>query len=201
MLNELARKVLWDLALKRPLNKNELETLGVMDDNPALIVSAALQNGLQLDEILKILTWHNFELIVAGIYELNNFYTIRNFHFTTKNGKNEIDVIAIKDQYAHIIECKHWLRTRISSNITHIVEHHLARMISFKDIAQKVFTQLTPNKSEIILIPVIIVPPKNIPEIVSGIPVVTLYKLQDFINRFEDYIDEIKHVRIMLSRL
>ena len=201
MLNELARKVLWDLALKRPLNKNELETLGVMDDNPALIVSAALQNGLQLDEILKILTWHNFELIVAGIYELNNFYTIRNFHFITKNGKNEIDVIAIKDQYAHIIECKHWLRTRISSNITHIVEHHLARMISFKDIAQKVFTQLTPNKSEIILIPVIIVPPKNIPEIVSGIPIVTLYKLQDFINRFEDYIDEIKHVRIMLSRL
>jgi len=100
-----------------------------------------------------------------------------------------------------VIECKHWLRTRISSNITHIVEHHLARMISFKDIAQKVFTQLTPNKSEIILIPVIIVPPKNIPEIVSGIPVVTLYKLQDFINRFEDYIDEIKHVRIMLSRL
>lgn len=201
MLNELARKVLWDLALKRPLNKNELETLGITEDNPALIVSAALQNGLQLNEILEILTWRNFELIVAGIYELNSFHTIRNFHFTTRNGKNEIDIIAVKNQYAHIVECKYWLRTRIISNITHIVEHHLTRTIYFKDIAQKAFAQLTLNKPEIILIPVIIIPSKNVPEIISGVPIVTLYKLQDFINRFEEYLDEIKHIRITFPKL
>jgi len=201
MLNELARKVLWDLALKRPLIRNELEALGITEDNPALIVSAALQNGLQLDEILRILTWRNFELIVAGIYELNGFHTIRNFHFTTRNGKNEIDIIAIKNQYAHIVECKHWLKTRVTSNITRIVEHHLTRTTHFKDIAQRVFTRLVLNKPEIILIPVIIVPPKNIPEIVSGVPIVTLYKLQDFINRFEEYIDEIKHIKVTFSKL
>ncbi len=196
MHRDLIHKILWDLALKKPLNKHDLEILGIAQDNPALIISVALQNGLQLNEILEILTWRNFELIIAGIYELNNFHTIRNFHFATKTTKNEIDIIAVKDQWAHIIECKHWLKTRISSNITHIVEHHISRIMLFKDIAQKALLPLISNKQEIILIPVIIIPPKDVPELISGVPIVTLYKLQDFINRFEDYIDEIRHIKI-----
>ncbi|MGB9728393.1 MAG: NERD domain-containing protein [Thermoprotei archaeon] len=201
MLNDLIRKILWDLALKRTLNKNDLETLGITDENnPALIISTALRNGFQLNEILEILTWQNFELIVAGVYELNNFTTIRNFHFMSQNKRNEIDIIAIRDKYVHVIECKHWIRTRISSNISRIVNNHLSKTLLFKNIAEKILAPLTINKSMMILIPVIVIPPKSVPENVSGIPIVTLYQLQDFINKFEDYIDEIEHIPIKITK-
>ncbi|MEM3832259.1 MAG: NERD domain-containing protein [Thermoprotei archaeon] len=201
MLNDLIRKVLWDLALKRTLNKNDLEILGITDEsNPALIVSTALRNGFQLNEILEILTWQNFELIVAGVYELNNFFTIRNLHFTLQNKRNEIDIIAIRDKYVHVIECKHWIKTRISGNISRIVNNHLSKMLLFKNIAGKILAPLISNKSIIILIPVIVIPPKSVPEYVAGIPIVTLYQLQDFIDKFEDYMDEIEHIPIKLPK-
>lgn len=202
MLNDLIRKILWDLALKRPLNQNDLEVLGLThEDNPALIVSTALRNGFQLNEILEILTWQNFELIVAGIYELNNFSTIRNLHFTSENKRNEIDVIAIRDKYAHIIECKHWIKSRISSNISRIANNHLSKTLLFKNVAQKILAPLILNKPVIILIPVIVIPPKSVPEYISGIPIVTLYQLQDFINKFEDHIDEMEHIPIKITKI
>lgn len=63
--------------------------------------------GISLEEILKEHDWREFEKMVGGIFEKNEFKVKRNFRFKTKK-RYEIDILATKQNFVFCVDCKKW---------------------------------------------------------------------------------------------
>ena len=85
-------------------------------------IKKQLMKGKTIESILGQSDWKNFEAIIAKVFEENNFHTILNFRFKTKN-RFEIDIIAIKGNDVFCVDCKWWntgryKKTRLKNAIT-----------------------------------------------------------------------------------
>ena len=80
--------------------------------------------GGPLDEISIMLSWKDFEGLVAEILYSKNFAIIKNLILTKP--RMEIDVIGIRLGIAMLIDCKHWKRYS-SSTLSSAVKKQIAR--------------------------------------------------------------------------
>jgi len=148
-----------------------------------------LSKRKDLEEIIKDFDWKTFEKIVAHIFEMNGFKVKTNFRFKTSR-RFEVDVIAISDLYVFCVECKEWGRGRQkTSGLKKAVEMQEVRMRELKKslnhnpiankmlkIAKQIFFSLVVTWHEEELI-------KE-----SSTLVVPIWKLNEFIRNFENYI-------------
>lgn len=148
-----------------------------------------LSKRKDLEEIIKDFDWKTFEKIVAHIFEMNGFKVKTNFRFKTSR-RFEIDVIAISDLYVFCVECKEWGRGRQkTSGLKKAVEMQEVRMRELKKslnhnpIASKMLKIAKQNFFSLIVT-------WHEEELIkeSSTLVVPIWKLNEFIRNFENYI-------------
>ena len=155
----------------------KLENKYYFEDGDKLKAAIELiKNGGPLDEISIMLSWRDFEGLVAEILYSKNFAIIKNLVLTKP--RMEIDVIGIRLGIAMLIDCKHWKRYS-SSTLSAAVKKQVART--------KHYILKTPGA---IAVPVIVTLYHDKIDFIDRVPIVPIFQFSSFVDEFYGNLDQ-----------
>jgi len=147
------------------------------------IAVAALSSFADFERICALLSWAEFEGIVAQAFEANGYRTLRNFRFKQQSKKWEIDVLGVKKPFIICVDCKHWKRGWQRAAVAKAVEAQTQRTEALSRVLpvyrRKAKLEQIENTR---LIPVIMSLTPGPFKFYSGVPIVPVLQIQDFIN-------------------
>lgn len=121
--------------------------------------------------------WKEFESLAESIFSAYGLETIANYRLSKP--RTEIDLIAIKNDIALCIDCKHWKRTIGESTLLKLAHDQVIRarrlLRSFQNINKVIPIILTMHDEHIFMLP-------------NGVPVVPVARLNGFLTEWEGYI-------------
>lgn len=147
------------------------------------IAVAALSFAGDFERTCALLSWAEFEGIVAQAFEVNGYRTLRNFRFKQQSKRWEIDVLGIKKTFIICVDCKHWKRGWRRAAIAKAVEAQTQRTEALSKVLptyrQKAKLEQVENTK---LIPVVMSLTPGPFKFHAGVPIVPVLQVQDFIN-------------------
>lgn len=147
------------------------------------IAVAALSSAADFERVCALLSWAEFEGIVAQAFEANGYRTLRNFRFKQQSKRWEIDVLGVKKPFIICVDCKHWKRGWRRSAIAKAVEAQTQRTKALSRVLpayrQKAKLEQVENTR---LIPVVMSLTPGPFKFYAGVPIVPVLQVQDFIN-------------------
>ena len=195
-----------EISLASPLSRKRLESIlstlineGAAEARGDEYVLLDLLKALSILQTLGIdpspyadyIDWSDFESYVASILEDMGFET----HLDVRNTsikRFQIDVLGI-DPITHrglIVECKHWSRARPRA-LQEEAERLVKRSKRFVDSCEWIAVRIPSIRRVRVFIPVIVSIRGLSPPVVLGIPVVEVFKLRDFVENLESYVEEL----------
>jgi protease II len=131
-----------------------------------------------LQKVSKEVVWQNFERLAAFIFEENDFQVETNKVKTSKKKRRQYDVIAKKTNRTFLVECKKWAgnRYRLSALRTAVKQH--------KERSE--FYRILTNEN---VTPIIVTLIEEEISFYEEIPIVSILKLNSFINEEDKGID------------
>lgn len=134
----------------------------------------AMSYGITLKECSYVLNWRDFEFFVYEILMNFGYKTQVNLHLT--NPHLQIDVVGEKNDFALLIDCKHWKSENISS-LNSYAKKQKMRTSYF----------LEKNKKIVFGIPMIVTIHSKIRDM-DGVHVISIDKFRSFLNEL-DFLD------------
>ena len=163
-----------------------------------VLIFNLLKKGFSIEEILFYLGWKELESICAALLSLNSFKILKNLRFKSGGRRYEIDVVGIKGDKILLIDCKKWRRYPISG-VLKAVEKQLERAIAFSKVLEKTQVAKFVNfYNEALLIPMVVTLTVDFK---GSCPVVPVSMLKDFLDHFEDFLDNMEVVKVRISKL
>ncbi len=145
--------------------------------NIAQLVLNMSKSGLNLHEASWWLTWREFEILASSILVENNFDTKRNFRFSYRGKRYEIDIVAWKGSSIYVIDCKQWFFSG-AHGLREAVEKQKERAAALS----KIYTG-----NELKLYPMVLTVYSV--TVMGGVPVISLDMLARFDDsQFSDYL-------------
>ena len=140
----------------------------------------ALNEGIPIEDLLQRYDWQYFEQIVADILEEYGFNVEANSRFKLDR-KLEIDVIGKRSHEILLIDCKRWgMRQGKTTLLKCAAKEQKNRALAYKQF----------NESKEDIFPIIItLLQENISE-KENVPIVPIFKLNDFLSNFSRYKEE-----------
>ncbi|TFG31863.1 hypothetical protein EU527_11450 [Candidatus Thorarchaeota archaeon] len=153
----------------------------------------AVEQGADIAEVVKVMTWKDFEGLVARILIENGFHCTESFRrrgSSTRQGM-EIDVIGIRGRLGLSVDAKMWsIRGGKSTALCTAAEKQKERTYNLttqlEGLSQKIHSM---KKGEYEFIPIIVTWLVEEVEMHEGVPVVPVFKFNSFILNFEQYQD------------
>jgi len=153
------------------------------------------EQGMEIADVVDLLTWKDFEGLVASILSENSFICTESFR---RRGNShikgmEIDVIGIRGHVALSVDAKMWsVRGGKASALRAAAEKQKERTnrlsTQLQQLSKKV---LSMTKGQYTIFPVMVTWLVEEVEMHEGVPVVPVFKLNGFIQDFEVYEDRI----------
>ena len=152
-----------------------------------------VEHGVAIADVVKLLTWKDFEGLVASILSENSFKCTESFRRrgTLDIKGMEIDVIGIRGRTALSVDAKMWsvrggkaaaLRTAAEKQ-----KERTSRLTTQLDRLSKKIPSMT--KGQYVIIPAMVTWLVEEVELHEGVPVIPVFKLNSFIQDFEMYED------------
>jgi hypothetical protein len=153
-----------------------------------------MRNGVAFEDITKELEWRDFEGLVSDVFSENGFRTFRNFRFSSKKRRYEVDVVALERPRIVLVDCKHWrIRLGKASALKIAASAHLARAKEFGKKLQEFIELGVVEWNCIIIIPILVTLYQERITENGGVLVVPVFKLNSFIEELRSgYFDTIK---------
>ena len=144
--------------------------------NKIMIALAAVECGIDILTVCKLINWKDFELFASEVMKFHNYMVYQNYRI--KNPTRQIDVIGVRLQNALVIDCKHWRRNSYSEMVA-IVDKQKERGTLF----------MKKNKSIEIenAYPIIITFYPNEFQSVNQVPIVPISSFNSFLIDFDNY--------------
>ena len=162
------------------------EHKGVIEASPSQRVKMAVQAlrmAADFERLCRLLSWKEFENIVAEALEGNNYRVVRNLHFKQASKRWEIDIIGFRKPLILCVDCKHWKRGWRTSAIAKAVEAQTKRTEALTEELANYSQKLGLEKWEnATLIPVVMSLTPGPFKVYDDVPVVPVLQFQDFIN-------------------
>ncbi|MBC7091627.1 MAG: restriction endonuclease, partial [Nitrososphaeria archaeon] len=113
-----------------PLIKNGyvIERDGMLrfEDDSSIIASIlALKLGASLNDVLKVVSWRDFENFAEKVLLEYGYSTFRNFRL--KEPRLEVDVLALKKDFGLVVDCKQWKKSITFSKLRSTVLKQVER--------------------------------------------------------------------------
>ncbi len=141
-----------------------------------------LMDGKDLESIAKEMTWQDFEGIASEIFSANGYRTCRNFRFSSRKKRYEIDVVAISSPRIIVADCKHWsIRSGKSSGLRTAAEAQRVRADEFASKIQEFGRLGIQNWKKATVIPILITLYQESIIEGNGAFVVPVFKLNSYI--------------------
>lgn len=151
-------------------NKDIMNKL-IVPETKFNIVIKAIKNGYTITEVSEVLSWKDFEGLVANILHEFNYEIYKNI--VISKPRREIDIIGIKGNRALVIDCKNWRSALTRSRLNDITLKQLDRI----SIAKKKINILKDKE----VIPVIISLYPYSEEKLNNVYVISIDKFKDFL--------------------
>jgi hypothetical protein len=167
------------------------------------LAMSLVERGLDIADVINLLTWKDFEGLVATILSENGFRSIESFR---RKGNSlikgmEIDVVGVRGQCVLSVDAKMWgVRGGKSSALRAAAEkqkERTKRLLNQKEALAKRLPSVSEGEYE--LYPVLVTWLVEEVELHEGVPVVPVFKFNPFILDFEQYQDIIVSYRGMFS--
>ena len=144
--------------------------------NKIMIALAAVECGIDILTVCKLINWKDFELFASEVMKFHNYMVYQNYRI--KNPTRQIDVIGVRLQNALVIDCKHWRRNSYSEMVA-VVDKQKERGTLF----------MKKNKSMEIenAYPIIITFYPNEFQSVNQVPIVPISSFNSFLIDFDNY--------------
>ena len=144
--------------------------------NKIMIALAAVECGIDILTVCKLINWKDFELFASEVMKFHNYVVYKNYRI--KNPTRQIDVIGVRLQNALVIDCKHWKRNSYSEMVG-VVDKQKERGTLF----------MKKNKSIEIenAYPIIITFYPNEFQSVNQVPIVPISSFNSFLIDFDNY--------------
>jgi Holliday junction resolvase-like predicted endonuclease len=138
-----------------------------------------LAKGSDLETISLGLDWREFEAFAEKIFASFGFATTRNLRLIKP--KMEIDLVASREGFSFVVDCKHLKRTVGSASMTRIGKRQADRAmrVASNGSVRKVMPMILTLRDESLFV------------LENGVPVVPIHRLSDFILNWEETTAEI----------
>ena len=141
----------------------------------------ALKLGASLNDVLKVVSWQDFENFTEKILLEYGYKTFRNFRL--KKPRLEVDVLALKKDFGLVVDCKQWQKKVTFSKLERAVLKQVERAKAIL-VNEKEFLG---NRK---LIPVIVVLHPSPIKSIEGVPVVSIEMFKSFVSEIDGRISE-----------
>lgn len=183
------------------LENELLEQLGMSNSVPFSIdrkqrielAMIAATHGARVAEIVNLLTWKDFEGLVAGILTENNYRCVESFR---RRGNSlirgmEIDVVGVRGGTIIAVDAKMWgIRSGKVSALKSAAEKQKIRTEELTSELDRLSKKLNPlSEGQYTIYPVIVTWLVEEVELHEGVPVVPVFKLNSFILDLDQYQD------------
>jgi hypothetical protein len=186
-----------DIDLCGHLNLHVTEEGTILVDREKRIDLAMLvtEKGAEIVDVVEVMTWKDFEGLVASILTENSFSCTESFRRRgTSDVKGmEIDVIGIRGRTALSVDAKMWsVRGGKASALRTAAEKQKERTSRLTTQLGRLSKKLpSMTKGQYTIFPTMVTWLVEEVEMHEGIPVVPVFKLNSFIQDFEMYEDRI----------
>ncbi len=159
-------------------------------------LESMLREGEGIESIVKDMTWQDFEGIVSEIFSANGFRTFRNFRFSSKKKRYEIDVVAVAPPRIMLTDCKHWsVRQGKSTGLRAAAEGQGRRAEEFASKMQEFGMLGVERWKRAAIIPVVVTLYQESVIESNGTFVVPVFKLNSYIEEVRSGLCDGKEVR------
>jgi len=151
------------------------------------------EQGMEIADVIDLMTWKDFEGLVASILSENSFICTESFRRrgTSHIKGMEIDVIGIRGHVALSVDAKMWsVRGGKASALRTAAEKQKERTNRLSTQLQQLSKKIpSMTKGRYTIFPVMVTWLVEEVEMHEGVPVVPVFKLNGFIQDFEIYED------------
>lgn len=139
----------------------------------------AIGLGIDIKKVSKFLNWREFETLCFEALTAFDYNVYKNVRFKVDSKRFELDLIGFKIPYVVCLDCKHWSLNR-PSMIERAIKIHYNKTMLFSRVFRGLFNLNFNGK--IYLIPVIVTLLDESAGIYDGLPVVSIFKFNSFLN-------------------
>jgi hypothetical protein len=155
----------------------------------------ALQAGADVELVSALLDWREFEAMASLALDYNGYVTLKNLHFTHVKKRWEIDIVGCKKPLVVCIDCKHWNRALKPASLRIMVESQIARVEAFAEsLPIKKHNVVCSKWEKSTFIPVIVSLVQSSFKLYSGVPIVPVLQIQDFVHNLPLNLDSVKTI-------
>jgi len=151
--------------------------LGVGSADRVLTAIALIKTGVTPESVSSLLSWREFEDFCARLLKAGGYAVKRNIVITKP--RRQIDIFAESSGLALSVDCKHWGKGFAPSTLERVAAEQIERTTLYK---KKMALSIP-------VLPVILTLLDAPTRLVSGVPVVPIFALRDFlasVSRFEE---------------
>ena len=166
----------------------------------APLIIKAIETGIDIDQIIEVLHWRDFESFCLTVFEYHEFQNLQNFHFTQNRKRYEIDVVTIKEPLIFAIDAKKW-KTGHAGALKTVVENHSNRIKAFSQYLANPLNRQKfqlKNSPAIRIIPLIITSKMYEIQIFQGMPIIPFFKLNGFITDIHSFLGSLQQFPIRM---
>ena len=180
-----------DLCYQLNLKVNSEGTIEVDREKRIDLAMILVEQGVEIVDVVELMTWKDFEGLVAGILSENSFSCTESFRRrgTADIKGMEIDVIGIRGRTALAIDAKMWsVRGGKASALRTASEKQKQRTNRLITQLERLSNKLpSMTKGQYTIFPIMVTWLVEEVEMHEGVPVVPVFKLNGFIQDFEIY--------------
>ncbi len=165
----------------------------VKDEGRLRLAIKAVSSGADVEAVTSLLRWQEFESIAATALRNNGYDVMQNLRFKQAARRWEIDVVGCKKPLVICVDCKSWHRGAAPSTLKRVVEAQVERTSALMNALPNTSITLACDAwNRATFIPVVLVLISSRFKFYSGVPVVSVLQLQDFLNQLPLELDSLK---------
>ncbi|MHA2191367.1 MAG: hypothetical protein ACXAAP_14160 [Candidatus Thorarchaeota archaeon] len=153
----------------------------------------AIELGAEIEEVVSLLTWKDFEVFVAQVLTENGYKCIESYRRRGNASLRgmEIDVIGVRGKTIISVDAKMWgIRSGKSSAIKTAAEKQNERTHQLADELQRVANRVqSMDTGEYELLSILVTWLVEDLEFHDGLPVIPFHKLNSFLLEFDNHRD------------
>jgi len=153
-------------------------------------------------QVLKYLSWQEFEEFCLYVLEMHEYCCIKNFRFSKIKKRFEIDILGFCNPYVLSIDAKQW-RTRHGKMgaLKNAVEKQIDRTKALLDILSKYQEKLPLyNWKRALFVPILITSMNEGIKQHLGVPIIPFYQFNNFIANIYKNIEDLTQFKIRIKK-
>ncbi|MDJ0269587.1 MAG: restriction endonuclease [Aigarchaeota archaeon] len=109
-------------------------------DTRVELMLEAVKLGYEPERVARYLDWREMEAYTAKIVEKIGYKPLRNVRFKRLGKRFEVDVLAVKEYGAIVLDCKRWKNRLVGKTLRSVVERHKARTEALVSLLENALT-------------------------------------------------------------